>query len=281
MRVEDPQVTAMTRRRRSGSGDARPPGGGRRLRLGVLLLLLAVGSGCASTPGFFGLEADPLFERGVAYFEDEEWNDAIAAFDHFLFSYPGEARSPEARMYLARAHFEKREFITAAAEFERFLQQFPSHGMAPEASLGICRSYERLSPTSQRDQSYTERAVDACRNTVNEFAGMNVAEEARTIQRAMVERLAQREYEDGFWYERRGLYDSAILVYQDLVDFFPQTTWAPKGFLGLYRSYRAISWDAEAEQVRSRLLANYPDSPEAAQVREGSAGDARGSEPPA
>ncbi|TVP44303.1 MAG: outer membrane protein assembly factor BamD [Gemmatimonadales bacterium] len=269
-------------RRRSREG---LPGGapGRGPGLAVVLLLLALVPACASTPGYFGLDADPLYERAVGYFDDEDWDDAISAFDHFLFAYPGEPRSPDARMYLARAHFEREQYITSAAEYERFLQFYPSHGRAPEASLGICRSYQRLSPTSQRDQGYTERAVDACRNTVNEFAGMTVAEEAREIQRAMIERLAQREYEDGFFYERRGLYDSAILVYQDLVDFFPQTTWAPRGFLGLYRSYRAINWDTEAEQVRSRLLANYPDSPEADQVREGSAngGAARGTDPPA
>jgi len=246
-----------------------------------VLFLLFILSGCASTPPFIGLDADPLYERAVGYFDEGEWEDAIDAFDHFLFAYPGEPRSPDARMFVAQAHFERGQFITSAAEYERFLQFYPSHGRAPEASLGICRSYERLSPTSQRDQNYTQRAVDACRNTVNEFAGMTVAEEARDIQRRMIERLAQREYEDGFFYERRGAYDSAILVYQDLIDFFPQTSWAPKGFLGLYRSYRAISWDAEAEQVRSRLLANYPDSPEAAQVREASGGDARGSNPPA
>lgn len=282
---QDSHAKASARQGRRGPGDpgprARGAGGGRGLRLWMLLVLLTMGAGCASTPGFYGLEADPLYERAVGFHEEEEWDDAIAAFDHFLFAFPGEARSPEARMYLARAHFGEEEFITSAAEFERFLREFPSHGLAPEASLGICRSYEQLSPTSQRDQSYTERAVDACRNTMNEFAGMNVAEEARTIQQAMIGRLAEREYEDAFWYERRGLYDSAILIYQDLVDFFPQTSWAPRGFLGLYRSYRAISWDTEAEQVRSRLLANYPDSPEADEVREGSEGEAGGSEPPA
>jgi outer membrane assembly lipoprotein YfiO len=261
----------------------------------VAFFLLAIVTGCASAPPFIGLEADPLYERAVGHFDEAEWDEAIGAFDHFLFAYPGEPRTADARMYLARAHFEQEQFITSAAEYERFLQFYPSHGRAPEASLGICRSYEQLSPTSQRDQGYTERAVDACRNTVNEFPGMTVAEEAREIQREMIERLAQREYEDGFFYERRGAYDSAILVYQDLVDFFPQTSWAPKGFLGLYRSYRAINWDTEAEQVRSRLLANYPDSPEAEQVREADSsesssanpgafsggGDPRGSDPPA
>ncbi len=254
-----------------------PRGGApvRGSRLGSLALLLALVLGaCASAPRFIGMEAEPLFEEALSLFEARDWSDAIEAFDHFLFAHPGDVRAPEARMYLARAHFERREFITSAAEFERFLQGWPSHGLAPEASLGICRSYYRLAPVSQRDQTYTERAVDACRNTMNEFAGMNVAEEARTLQREMIDRLAQREYEDGRFYERRGLYDSAILVYQDLVDFFPQSSWAPRGFLGLYRSYRAIDWDTEAEQVRSRLLSNYPDSPEARQLRGGDDGGA-------
>jgi outer membrane protein assembly factor BamD len=242
----------------------------------LLLALLAFGAGCASTPGFQGLDAEAIYERGVAAFEEEEWQDAIAAFDHLLITFPGHERSPEARMYMARAHFNDKEYITSAAEFGRILTMYPSHGLAPEASLWVCRSYEQLAPVSQRDQSYTERAVDACRETINEFPGMNVAEEARTIQRRMIERLAQREYEEGYWYERRGFHDQAIIVYQDLVDFYPQTSWAPKGFLGLYRSYRAINWNTEAEQARARLLANYPDSPEARELRDG--GDARGAD---
>jgi outer membrane protein assembly factor BamD len=213
------------------------------------------------------MDADALYGFAMERAEQGEWTDAIASLERFLFSYPGDPRQPEARMALGRAHFAKREFITSAAEFDRFLQRFPNHGLAPEASLERCRSYVELSPVSQRDQSYTERAVDACRETINEFPGLSVADSARTLQRQMIDRLAEREYQDGFFYERRGLYDSAIIVYQDLVDFFPQTSWAPRGLHGLYRSYRAIRWDTEAEQVRDRLLLNYPDSPEAALLR--------------
>jgi outer membrane protein assembly factor BamD len=213
------------------------------------------------------MDADALYGFAMERVEQEEWNDAIPSLERFLFSYPGDARQPEARMALGRAHFAKREFITSAAEFDRFLQRYPNHGLAPEASLERCRSYVELSPVSQRDQSYTERAVDACRETINEFPGLSVADSARTLQRQMIERLAEREYQDGFFYERRGLFDSAIIIYQDLVDFFPQTSWAPRGLHGLYRSYRAIRWDTEAEQVRDRLLLNYPDSPEAEILR--------------
>jgi outer membrane protein assembly factor BamD len=258
--------------RSQGRQGHRGRAGGRRgawCRALTVLALAFVAAACSSTPTYRGLEATPLFERGTAYYEAEEWDRALDVFEHFLVTFPNDSRTAEARFMLARAHFEKREFITSAAEFERFMQRYPNHGRVAEASIGICRSYERLSPTSQRDQTYTQRAVDACRETINEFPGLNVAEEARDIQRRMIERLAQREYEEGFWYERRRLHDQAIVVYQDLVDFYPQTSWAPRGYLGLYRSYRAIGWDTEAEQARARLLANYPDSPEARELRDG------------
>lgn len=241
--------------------------GGMGRSVGVLFFVSVVLSGCASTPAWFGLDQDPLYDLAMTKVEARDWNESILLLERFLVGYPGDPRAPEARMALADAHFQKEEFITSAAEFERFLQRHPSHGRAPEASLGICRSYEALAPHPQRDQEFTRRAVDACRATFNEFPGMNVAEEARTIQVRMTERLAEGWYQEGVFYQRRNAHDSAILVFQDLVDFYPQTSFAPKGFLGLYRSYRAIGWDLEAEQTKSRLLANYPDSPEAATLR--------------
>ena len=234
--------------------------------LGLLLLFLV--AGCGSGPAWAGMSGDQLFEFGVASYEDEDWDDAIGSFETLIFQNPSYERVPEARMYLARAHFGKEEFITAAAEFDRFLQRYPSHGLAPEASLGICRSYARLAPHPQRDQEFTERAVNACRTTAQEFEGMNVASEAREIQGRMFDRLAESLFLQGRHYQRRGFHDSAILYFQDLVDFYPQTRWAAQGFLALHRSYTSIGWEEEAERARQRLLENYPDS-EAARELEG------------
>jgi outer membrane protein assembly factor BamD len=231
----------------------------------VLAVLLAA---CASTPPWMGMDGDQLFEYGLEQFEDRDWDEAILAFERLVASFPGHARGAEARMYLARAHFRKGEFISAAAEFERFLQRYPSHGLAPEASLGICRAYAELAPHPQRDQEYTQRAREACRATASEFQGMNVAQEADSIRVTMVERLGERWFQEGRFYQRRNFHDSAILIFQDVVDFFPETSWAPRSLLALYRSYEAIGWEEEARQSRDRLLFLYPDSEAAREVRE-------------
>lgn len=242
-----------------------------RLRLSAAVVVAAflvwAAAGCSSAPAYQGMEAPQIFELAQQALEEGEWNDAIDAFERLISAHPGFPRLDEARMGLAQAHFEKGEYVTAAAEFERFIIRYPSHGRVAEASLGICRSYAALSPHPQRDQEYTARARDACRQTRDEFQGMNVAEEAEEIRREMVEKLAESEYLAGRFYQRRDFHDSAIIYFQDVVDFYPETRWAPRAFLAMYRSYRAIGWDEEAEEARDRLLFLYPDSQPAAELR--------------
>ncbi len=232
-----------------------------------LTFLVLGAAGCSSSPRFEGLDAAALFALGEQAFEEGEWDDAIAPFERLVNSTPGFDRNPEARMYIARAYYEKEQFLTAAAEWEGFLLRFPSHGLAPEASLGICRAYVQVAPIAPRDQEYTRRARDSCRQTATDFQGMNVAVEADSLRSEMVNRLAERTYLEGRFYQRRGVHGAAVLVLQDLVDFFPETRWAPVGFLALYRSYQEMGWEEEMEEVRERLLFLYPDSDAAAELR--------------
>ncbi len=232
--------------------------------LAVLLLALAA---CSSTPRFQGMDADALFAHGEAAFEERDWSEAIAALERVVTTTPGFDRSAEARHMIARAYFQRREYLTAAAEWERLLQRHPSHGLAPEASLGICRANAALAPIAQRDQEYTRRAREVCRQTALDFQGMNVAVEADSIRREMVNRLAENTYIQGRFYQRRGLHNSAVMVFQDLVDYFPDSDWAARGFLALYRSYDAMGWEEEREEVFDRLVFLYPDSEEARELQ--------------
>lgn len=241
----------------------------KKLRLVVpgVFFVLALGVGCSSAAPYEGLNAEGIFDAGMEAYEEGDWDEASQAFERLMSAHPGFGRIAEVRFLLANTFFEKGEYLSAADAFERFLQRHPSHGLAPEASLGICRSYVELAPHPQRDQRYTERARDACRITRDEFQGMNVAEEAEEHRQEMVSRLAKRRYQEGEFYQRRNAHDSAIMIFQELVDFYPETEWAPKGFLALYRSYRAIGWQEEAQEVRDRLLFLHPDSQEARELQ--------------
>lgn len=234
------------------------------LRVGAVVVVFLFAWACSSSPRFQGMTSEQIFEAGVQSFEAGDWDDAREAFDRVLTTDPGFARRAEARLYLARAYFQDEEYILAANEFELFLMRSPTHEAAPEASLGICRSYAELSPIPQRDQEYTRRAERRCRETANEFANHDAGATADSIRRVMTNRLAEKWYLEGRWYQRHVGHPPAILIFEEIIDHFPGTEWAPRAMWRLYRAYEELGWQEEMDEVARRLLFLYPDS-EAAQ----------------
>jgi outer membrane protein assembly factor BamD len=229
--------------------------------LGVLL------GGCASAPPYQGMSADQLFELGSQRFEEEDWGKAVEVFERLLFADPSYSRIVEARMYLARAYYNKGEYITSVSEFVRILDRHPGHRLAPEASLGICKSYAAQSPHVQRDQASTIHAWNSCENTATDFRDHPVADEARAIRDEMEAKLAEKVFLAGDFYFRRKFYHSGIIFFNDLLAQYPRSEWASQALLRLFQSYAAMDWDTEAEEVRARLLREFPDSDAAREVR--------------
>ena len=130
-----------------------------------------------------------------------------------------------------------------------------------------CRSYAELAPIPERDQEYTQRARDRCDFVARDYPGTDAAEEALEVRDEMVELLAEKDFLAGEQYKDLSAYDSAIIYFEEVVENFPETSWAPRALLAKYESYREIGYDREAEETRERLLADFPDSPEAEEIQ--------------
>ncbi|MFW6200013.1 MAG: outer membrane protein assembly factor BamD [Gemmatimonadota bacterium] len=232
----------------------------------ALALALSLGlSACASSGGpYQGMNLDEVYQIGLEHLENEDWGDAIEAFETVVFGAEGLAEAGPARYYLGRAFFGDEQYLTAAAEFERFLERFPNHTLAPQAALGVCESYVALSPIIPRDQGDTERAYRECQAAALDFAGTEAAQEAAELRERMWQKLAEKVYHSGNYYFSRNLYDSAILYFEDVVENYSDTEAAPRALARMYEAYQEIGYEEEAEETREQLLRDYPDS-EAAQ----------------
>jgi len=202
------------------------------------LFSLALLGGCASSSEYQGLHSDDLFEVGARGFDAGDWDKAVEVFERLLFADPTYARLVEARMYLARAYYNKGEFITQ-------------------------------SPDVQRDQTPTAQAWNSCQNTLTDFRGTEVAGEAEALRDEMEAKLAEKIFIAGDFYFRRKLYHSGIIYFNDLLDQYPRGDWASQSLLRLFQSYLSLDWDVEAEEVRQRLLRDFPDSEAAKEIGAG------------
>jgi outer membrane protein assembly factor BamD len=234
--------------------------------LAAALLLPA----CASSgPELARFTPEELFAYGEEKLREEEWQDAVEAFERFTFEFPTHPRYQEARYNMSRAHYGGEEYISAATEYARLAMDFPAGPWADESRLGVCESYYRLSPPAQLDQQYSLAALEHCQSLVAYHPDSPFLARAQEIMAEMREKLAAKLFDAGAYYLRRRALESAIEYFQETVSRYPQSAHAPRALLRLVRIYEELQYDDDAETTRQRLLQEYPSSAEAQGLAKG------------
>lgn len=221
---------------------------------------------CGGGLRYPGLTADEVFSIGRQALQDENWNEAIKAFDHVLIM-ADFGRSAEARYYLGQSHFGSKHFIEARSEYQRVMERWSADTIAVPAALGVCRSLAGLSPITQRDQGFTRQARLSCRQVASDHAGTLVGLRAAEIEDEMMDKLAERDYDTGLHYLKRGLVDSALLYLEDVFEQYPESQWAPWALYQMIEGFGRIEYVRDIETTRALLLEAYPES-EAAKLLE-------------
>ncbi|HSJ24061.1 MAG TPA: outer membrane protein assembly factor BamD [Longimicrobiales bacterium] len=234
----------------------------------ILILPVVLSIACASRgPSLEGLDGDALFALGMEELERRRWESAAQTFERLIFTHPNHPRVAEARFRIGETYQGRREWLTAALEFNRLAAEFPAGAWADDARFQVCRSYYEMSPPPQLDQEYTHQALDHCQSLLIFYPESEFVPEAEAIIEEMVNRLAEKEYLIGEDYYRRRAFDSAAIYYDALAREYPMTRWAPRALLRLVQIYDRLGYEPEARSARDRLLQQFPDSPEAQQVR--------------
>lgn len=223
---------------------------------GVLLLLLW---GCGGGGSFRGMMAADVYEIGVLAMAEENWGKAERAFEAVLRT-AGFPRGAEARLNLGRVLFAKKDFILARAEFQRVLDRYTADTIAPYASLGICESLAAESPRVERDQSSTAQAEVICQQVARDYAGTLIGLDAEGVGRKMYDKLAEKDYSRGRYYQRRNFLDSAIQYYEALIADRPQSKWVAWALYQLVAISVKIGYDDDADEFRERLMGEFADS---------------------
>jgi outer membrane protein assembly factor BamD len=74
--------------------------------------------------------------------------------------------------------------------------------------------------------------------------------------------FAQKDYNTGYHYLKRGAYDSAILYFKDIIRLHPNATVTRNAYLKLYDAYKAIKYTADSRDLCQAMLKTYPNDRE-------------------
>src|SRR5208283_5707841 len=101
-----------------------------------------------------------LYVRGVDLMKKKKYDQAVADFAKIRENFPFDPIAIVAQVKQGDAYFEKKEYQMAATTYEDFVNSYPDDENAAYALKRLAESYEKQSPTIDRDQAITLKAIE-------------------------------------------------------------------------------------------------------------------------
>ena len=157
----------------------------------ILFILLINTIGC-SEKEYTGNDPGEAFAFARQPYDEKSYDSAIKKLGEFKSRFPYSKHTALADLYIANANFELEHYEEAAAAYTNFLKLHPKHEQVPYAMYRVGESYWSDSPTTiDRDQEYTQKAIDEWQKLVEKFPQDSYAVKARKQIQEGKEKIAK------------------------------------------------------------------------------------------
>jgi len=213
--------------------------------LGLCVTAFCVITACSSTPK-----------------QQETSKKPLSGTDEQIFMGDGVKKNydPNVIMKRGEAFFEKEEYTEAVVEYTHFLDLHRTHVLAPYAVFRIGESQMKLAKGIQRDPSPTQKALEAFERVRKDFPGSRYDGPALQKIQECHDLLAQTHLFVGEFYYRRGSYLAAAHRFEQIMKLYPDKSVAPDALYFLALSYHDLGADDWASEKLTLLAEKYPDS---------------------
>ncbi|MET0513829.1 MAG: outer membrane protein assembly factor BamD [Nitrospiraceae bacterium] len=167
---------------------------------------------------------------------------------------------PNVIMKRGEAFYEKEEFPEAIVEYQHFLDLHRSHLLAPYAQFRMAESHLRIAKSIDRDPDPIYKAIGAFERLRKEFPGSRY--DAQALQRLdeCHSWLAQTHLFVGKFYYRRESYLAAAHRFDQIMKDYSDKPVAPEALYYLALSYKEMGANDWASEKLMLLAEKYPGS---------------------
>ena len=174
---------------------------------------------------------------------------------------------PNVIMKRGEAFFEKEEYTEAIVEYNHFLDLHRNHILASYAEFRIGESQMKLTKGIQRDPGPIQKALESFEKLRKDFPGSRYDSSALQKIQDCHDLLAQTHLFVGQFYYRRGSYLAAAHRFDQIMKLYPDKSVAPDALYFLALSYHDMGADDWASEQLTLLAEKYPDSAHSSEGR--------------
>jgi outer membrane protein assembly factor BamD len=174
---------------------------------------------------------------------------------------------PNVIMKRGEAFFEKEEYAEAIVEYNHFLELHRTHMLAPYAMFRIGESQMRRAKGIHRDPEPIQKAIEAFERLRKEYPGNRYEAQALEKLQECHDLLAQTHLIVGQFYYRRGSYLAAAHRFEQIMKLYPDKSVAPEALYFLALSYHDLGADDWASEQLILLTEKYPSNKHEGEAR--------------
>ena len=229
----------------------------------VLGMFVALGllSGCSSTKETIeNPTAEQVYNQAYELLERTSYKKAAETFEKVEMEHPYSKWATQAKIMSAYAYYKDKDYDSAIINIDRFIKFHPGNKDIDYAYYlkALCY-YDQIAPV-EKDQSNSERALEAFRQVVIRFPNTEYTKDAEFKMALASDHLAGHEMEIGRYYLSQENYLSALNRFSGVVNNYQTTTHIEEALYRQTEIYTIIGLPDEAQLSAKVLQHNYPKS---------------------
>jgi outer membrane protein assembly factor BamD len=206
--------------------------------------------------------ADKIYNEGLFLLNNKhDFKAAAKKFDEVDRTHPYSEWARKALLMSAYAYYEGQEYDDAITAAKRYVTLHPGSPDAAYAQYLIGSSYFDQIADVSRDQTRTDKAMSALDEVVRKFPSTEYAASAKKKVDIARDQLAGKEMAVGRYYLEKRDFTGAINRFKVVVTSYQTTRHVEEALMRLTESYMALGIVNEAQTAAAVLGHNFPDSP--------------------
>ncbi len=229
----------------------------KRLLLILVALAMLPASACSLRQKPTG---ENYYQQGQLNFATKEYKAAIENYQQVIDKYPFSPYAEDAEMKIGLAYYQQQDYAEAIGALDDFQRMHPTSKNLELVTYYIGLSYYDQIGREDQDQGKTEAALKRFQELENRFPEGDFAELAHDKVLVCREMLARNEMIVGNYYYKRANFRAAESRFAELLQKYPETPIAPDALYELGVSLEKEGKRYSAAQAFAAVKKHFPDS---------------------
>jgi outer membrane protein assembly factor BamD len=166
-------------------------------------------------------DLDYKHKKAMQWYNKKQYYKCIPVFEELMGLYKGTKSTEEIYYYYCLANFKQGDYIISAYHLKNFYDLYPSNEHADECLYLHAKSYEKLSPTYELEQTYTYKALEAYMLYMSNFYDPKRTDSCNMAIAKMRKKLEKKALSNAELYYKIGHYRAAATTFEQLLETYP------------------------------------------------------------